>query len=170
MKIDSHPSPFNRLAFGLLCLTALLITWNGVTLAGRKPADWIIIATFAVVVFYVVIERPSVLLPAWLVTGGVALAASALVTVVWPAGVALTSSPIQSQLQGAVTSVMQTPHSNIGNLLRLEDVFLAIPIVVALLATTRRRCRLLADLWAFSAIASAVVALTDQAGITHVSV
>ena len=90
-----------------------------------------------------------------------ALAAAGLVNVLAPPSSALTRSPVLMQGQASFQDVISP--SNLSNLLKFEVGLLGIPVVIGLVADTRRRCNRLASLFALSAVVNAVVALVQYA-------
>jgi hypothetical protein len=167
-----------RFAVGLLALT---ITWNGIRLGGGASSnttasggafgDATMVIAFAAVMADAIRRRRSVPLPPWLLLAGLGCIVAAVVTMIFPPSIKLVqeSAISEATLAQQTGTVGQVGSLGLGeNLLILIEYLLAlilIPVMVATVATTVRRCRLVMDLWTTGAIINGAAGILGLAGI-----
>jgi hypothetical protein len=167
-----------NLALFFVGLLAFTITWNGIRLgassastgvSGGAFGDLTMALAFAAVLAHVVVERRPVPFPPWLMLAGLGFILAGLLSIMFKPSVAVMQHTILAQValanQGGGQGVLIGVPSNLGELIKYELALVLIPLLVASVGVTPRRCRLLVDLWAAGAILNAAVAVLDISGI-----
>ncbi|MBV8528832.1 MAG: O-antigen ligase family protein [Candidatus Dormibacteraeota bacterium] len=154
----------------LLGLGLVTVSWNAVRIGPFQPGDLFLLGAAVLLFFEGLRHRRAPWLPALMLTGAALIAASCLLTALGP--------PSPSYLSGRVLFV--NPYVQYGlhtltsgnNLVQGAQFLIALvllPVVVQLLQPTSHEVRWLAAMWAMSALLSAIVAIGDATGISHVS-
>lgn len=167
----------DKLAMYAVGLFVFTITWNGIRLGGGSSTgtagggafgDATMVLAAAGVIAYVVSHKRPMALPPWLLAAGLLCLLSALLTTIFPPGVAT----MQRSLVAAATLAQQDGvtgpialASNTLTLIEYELALLVIPVLIAAVGTTPPRCRLLMDLWAAGAIINGIVGVLGLAGL-----
>jgi O-antigen ligase len=171
----------DKLAVFAVGLMAFTITWNGIRLGASggtaSPAgggafgDATLVLAFIAVMADVIGRKRPLPMPPWLMLAGLGLFVAFVVTMIFPPSApilqksALLSATIaqQSGVIGPVASLGLS--ADTLNLIEFELGMLLIPIMIAAVATTPRRCRLLMDLFTAGAVINGAVGLLDIGGI-----
>jgi hypothetical protein len=156
-------------AVGLLVLT---VTWNGIRVAGGAFGDVFLALAFAAVVAYVVAEKRPVPLPPWLLLAGIGFFLAGLLSMVFPPGTSVVQRSVVTQLtirQQTGSVGLAVAPSDLGTLIKYELSFGLIPLLIAAVGTTPRRCLRLVNLWTAGAVVNACVGVADYVGIAHVT-
>jgi glycosyltransferase involved in cell wall biosynthesis len=156
-------------ACALLGLALAVIAWNGVKAFGISLFYVLLVPPALILLLRAWSARWWTLLPAWVWLAGAGIALAA--------GLATLSPPSQAFLHGRYVHVTALERwagradrsSNAGNLVKFELCLLALPLLVALAARSSWVLRRFGDLWVVSGVASAVVAVSDELGATHIS-
>jgi O-antigen ligase len=167
-----------HLALFFVGLLVVTITWNGIRLGGSTTAttgvsggafgDLTMALAFGAVIAHVVVQKLPLPLPRWLALAGLGFFFAGLLSMVFTPSIAVMQHTVLAQANLAAQQGTLGPiglPSNGGELLKYELALLVIPISVAAVGVTPRRCRLLVDLWALGAIVNGAVAVLDIAGI-----
>jgi hypothetical protein len=171
----------DKLAVFAVGLMAFTITWNGIRLgasgSSSSPAgggafgDATLVLAFLAVMADVIGRRRPVPMPPWLLLAGLGLFLAFVVTMISPPSGALIQ---KSNLVGATLAQQSGstgPVAPLGlsgdilNLFEFELALVLIPILLASVATTPRRCRLVMDLFTAGAIINGAVGVLDIGGI-----
>ncbi|MHB8656590.1 MAG: O-antigen ligase family protein [Solirubrobacteraceae bacterium] len=156
----------DRLAFVIVGLLVVSITWNGIRLGGGAIGDVFLLSGFVVAIPLVVSEKRRVPLPSWLLFTAGGLVCAALITMIFPPGLQLVhSTQLEQTMVANVPNLVFPVRSNLAPLIKWELAMIATPLLFALVSNTPRRCIRLLDLWVVSAGVSAFVALLDVAGL-----
>jgi len=173
----------DRLALAAVGFLALTVTWNGIrvggastsaasTVSGGAFGDATMVLAFAGVLAAVIARKRSVPMPRWLLLAGIGCALAELVTVIFPPSSAImqrsaiTEAILAQQgggIPGQIGALGVGPDTII--LVEYELALILIPVMVATVGTTVRRCRLLLDLWTIGAVINGFAGVLDLAGI-----
>jgi O-antigen ligase len=165
------------LGVGLLVFT---ITWNGIRLGGGNSngtvgggalGDATMVIAAAGVIAYVTARKRPLPLPPWLLLAGLGCFLSAVLVVIFPPSIHVMQPAVlgqatlsqQSGFVGPVGSLGQS--ANTINLIEYELSMLVVPILVAAVATTPRRCRRLIDVWVAGAVINGAVGVLNLGGL-----
>ena len=164
--------PSDRVAFAAVALLVLAVTWNGLRLGGGALGDLFMVLAFAAVVGHLVVTRERVPLPPWLFLTGAGFLLAALLVMIFPPSFSLVHTTLTEQAN-LVTQlglpVTVAARSDLSALIKFELSLIVIPVLLAVVATSERRCSRLLDLWTISAIVSAAVGLLDYSGVAHLA-
>lgn len=151
----------DRLAYLAVAVLVLVMDWNGIRFAGGALPDAFMVVAFAAVAAVVVAEKRPVPLPSWMLIAGTGLVVAALLTIVFPPNAQLSRSEgILFAEESPVPAIFPT-RSDASALVKFEIAWLVLPLMIAVVATTRRRCTRLLDLFVVSAVVSAAVAVVN---------
>lgn len=157
----------SRAGTALLTLSLLAITWNGVVIFGLHPADWLLLAAAPFVVAAAVAAGTRPYLPrAMWIAGGIIGLAGAL-SILFPVPEAYLLTRYYDATVGAAFSVPGTA-GNLYALAKFELALLLLPLVMGLAVARQTTAERFASAFALSALASALVAITDAVGATHI--
>jgi hypothetical protein len=159
----------DRIMWITVSVLVLTITWNGIRVGGGAFGDVFMVAAFASVVGYYLLEQRAPALPSWLVLAGIGFLLAGLLVVIFPPSLGLANRAVVQQESLLIVPGYLPPRSDPSFLAKFELSLVLIPVIVAAAATTRRRCRQLLDLWALGAFVNAAVAVADYAGIAHLA-
>jgi O-antigen ligase len=171
----------DRLALFAVALVALTITWNGFRLGASgnstSPAgggafgDATLALAFIAVMADMIGRKRPLPMPPWLLLAGLGVLLAFVVTMISPPSASiigqqnLLAATIgqQSGATGPVESLGLS--SDALNLIVYELALVVIPILIAAVADTPRRCRLLMDLFTTGAVINGAVGVLDIGGI-----
>ncbi|HZD64654.1 MAG TPA: O-antigen ligase family protein [Acidimicrobiales bacterium] len=156
-----------RVAPALLAAAVGAIAWDAVKM-GAPLSDLMFVVLVPVLAFIVVRSPGRAWLPRPVWLGAGLIAVSGVVDALVPTSAAYEEGRYQAVAQ-FVPTVAARVRLELVSTFKLEIGLLVLPLAVVFLATSYRRVRLLADLWVLSAVASCLVALSDKAGLTHIS-
>ena len=165
-------------AVGLLALT---ITWNGIRLGSgagsSSPAgggafgDATMVLAFVAVMADTIGRKRPLPMPPWLLLAGLGLFLAFVLTMIFPPGNSILQR--SALLEGTIAQQAGAtgPVASLGlgadafNLFLFEVALLLIPIMLATVAVTPRRCRLIMDLFTAGAVINGAFGVLDIAGI-----
>jgi O-antigen ligase len=171
----------DRLAVFAVGLLAFTITWNGIRLgasgSSSSPAgggafgDATLVLAFVAVMADTIGRKRPLAMPPWLLLAALGLFLAFVVTMIFPPSISI----IQRQALLSATIGQQSgvtgPVASLGlgadtvNLIFFELGLLVMPILLAAVATTPRRCRLMMDLFVAGAIINGAFGVLDIGGI-----
>lgn len=162
------PVGTEKLALLAVSVLVFTVTWNGIRVAGGAFGDGFMALAFAAVLAYVLGAKRPPPLPPWLLVAAVGFVLAGLLTIIFPPSIAVVQRSLVAQitikLQDGATGIATAP-SNGGELIKYELGFLLIPLMIAIVATTRERCIALLNLWTAGAIVNAAVGIADFGGL-----
>jgi O-antigen ligase len=165
-------------AVGLLVLT---LTWNGIRVGGGSGSNTVsgggafgdatlVLATGAVLADVLLRRRPMPL-PPWLMLAGAGCLLGFLLNMMFPPSAKLTNltgevaANLAQQGAGATGTVgTNSLASDAITLIEVEIGLILIPVLIATVGTTVKRCRLLTDLFIVGAAINGAVGLLGLAG------
>jgi hypothetical protein len=156
----------DQLAYAAVGASILVITWNGLRLAGGAVANAFLVIAFAAVVLRMAVLRRPALVPPWLLAAAIGLIMAALLNLIFPPDSSLTDA-ILFHLRTAPQlgqPVVLEQRSDLVALAQWEIGLLVIPVMIASVATTTRRIERLLDIFVFGAVVNAGVGVVDWAG------
>jgi hypothetical protein len=159
--------PIERLAFVAVAAFILTVTWNGIRVPGGALANVFMSLAVAAAVAYVVLERRTVPLPAWLFVAGTGFGLAALLVLVFPPDAELVNRMLIEQRKLAIESGVSGQlflRSDLMTLFQYGVSLVLVPVLIATVATTYGRITRLLDMWTVSATICAAVAILDYAG------
>jgi hypothetical protein len=157
----------DALGVGLLVGSVATVPWNAVVVAGLKPGPVMLALALLLLGTRALVLRRRVVVPAWVWVLGGTITLVALVTLVHP--------PSPGYLAARYVPPELVAHTEAGWPGLVQAIgwlvaAVALPLTVCLAAPLRPGLPgRLASAWALGAAASAAVAVTDDAGVTHVS-
>lgn len=171
-----------KLAVYAVGLLAFTITWNGIRLGGASASsptgvgggafgDATMALAFIAVMADVIGRRRPLPMPPWLLLAGFGLFFAFVVTMIFPPSVSLAQKSVLAQATLAQQDSVTGPVGSLGlgtdtiTLIEFELALVLIPILLATVGTTARRCRLMMDLWVAGAVVNAAAGILDLAGI-----
>lgn len=157
--------PLRRVAVTLLTLSFFTVTWNAVYVAGVQPADALLLLAFLAAAGSAVQNRHWFRIPRAMLVGASLIGVAGLVSELFPPAPGYLLQRYAPTAHGLVTS-----GDDITELFKFEVALLLVPLTVGLLRPSLRELRRLANVWAISALATALVAATDAVHITDWSV
>jgi O-antigen ligase len=166
-------------AVGLLSLTS---TWNGIRLGGPSASsssgvgggafgDATMALAFVAVAADALGRKRALPMPPWLLLAGLGMFAAFVVTMIFPPSIHLLDLSGLAQATLAQQDGITGPLGSLGlstdtlTLIEFELALVLIPIMLATVAITQRRCRLMMDLWVAGAVINGGVGLLDYMGI-----
>jgi hypothetical protein len=157
----------DALGIGLLVGAVATVPWNAVVFAGLKPGPVMLALALLLLGTRALVLRRRVVVPAWVWVLGGTITLVALATLVHPPSPGyLAARFVPAELVAHTEAGWPGLVAAIGWLVAA----VALPLTVCLAAPLRPGLPgRLAAAWALGAAASAAVALTDDAGLTHVS-
>jgi O-antigen ligase len=172
MRRSASNATLDRLAFGAVAVSILVITWNGLRAGGGAVANAFLVPAFLTVAMRTVVLRKPVPLPPWLFAAAIGFALAAMLRVIFPPD----SSTLNEILlhyrtipvAGGAQPNIFVPRSDLPALIQFEVALLVIPLLVASVADTPRRIERLLDVFVLGAAINAGVGLVDWAGF-HVA-
>lgn len=156
--------PTDRLLWASTCLFVLTITWNGIRVGGGAFGNMFLALAVVSLIAHVLVTRNALPLPPALLLVGLGLLLAQTLSLVFPPNVALTNKSEIQFLSLFLTPVYLPPRSDIAELLKFEVSIVLVPVLMMTAAVTARRCGRLLDLFAISAVVSALVATLDYHG------
>ncbi len=162
----------DRAAYVAVAALVLAVTWNGVRIGSGALGDVFMLIAFVVVVGHVTVSRRAVPLPPWLLFTGAGFLLAALLAMIFPPSFSLVHKTLteQANLVSQLGLPVAIPaRSDLSALIKFELSLIVIPLLVAVVATSERRCARLLDLWTISAIVSAAVGVLDFSGVAHLA-
>lgn len=159
--------PLDRIAFVLTCAFVLMITWNGLRLAGGAAGNLLMILAFGAIVAEAVIARRSVPVPAWLLAAGGGCVLAAMLNLIWPPNPTWLDQSLLSYRVDFLPPPpgFVVPRSDLLTLAKFEVCLVLVPVLIAAVATTGARVHRLIDMFVLSATINAAVGVLDFAGI-----
>ena len=159
-------------AFIAVCGLVFTVTWNGIRIGGGALGDAFMVAAFLAVLAHVIADHRTIPIPGWLFVAGIGCFLAGLLTMIFPPSTHLAQKSIITEtnflLQDGVRGIIPG-RSDLLVLIEFELSLVLIPVLIATMATTRRRCSQLIDLWTAGAVVNAAVGVADYAGITHLA-
>ncbi len=160
------------LAFLAVSVLVLTVTWNGIRVGGGALGDLFMALAFAAVLAHVVAEKRALPLPPWLFLAGIGFFLAGLLSMIFPPPAEVVQSSVLTQttikLQDGALGLASIP-SNSGTLVKYELSLVLIPLLIATVATSQRRCLRLVNLWTAGAMVNAFVGLADYGGVAHLA-
>lgn len=163
------------LAASLLGFGFIAVTWNAVRIGPLEPADAFLLAACGVLAIDALWRRRAPWIPTVLLVGAALIVVSALFTTLSPPSVAylgartVFDNPALNNPYIVYGLHSATAGGNLTDLAKFLVALIVLPAAVQMLGPTPADIRKLAAAWAVSALISAAVAITDAAGVTHVS-
>jgi hypothetical protein len=171
-----------RLALWAVGLLVLTLTWNGIRIGGGSGstnsvsgggafADATLVLAFGAVLADVIARKKPMPLPPWLMLAGFGCILAFLLTMMFPPSAGLLNL---SSITGATLAQQgggvpgQVGSIGLGSdaitLIEYEIALILIPVLIATVGTTVKRCRLLMDLFTVGAAINGAVGLLGLAG------
>lgn len=172
-----------QLALFAVGVLALTITWNGVRIGGSGGnttgvsggalGDATLVLAALAVIVYVVSKRRSLPLPPWLFAAGLGCFLAMVLVIISPPAIDLlnraevTQATLAQQGAGGTLGRLQpiSTATDAVTFIEFELALVVIPILMAAVGTTPRRCRLLIDLFVAGAVINGFVGVLGRAGI-----
>ena len=162
-------------ALSLLGCGFIAVTWNAVRVGPLEPADAFLLAACAVLFVDSLRRRNGPWMPLILVAGAALIVLSGIFTALNPPSLAyLGARTVFDNPDLNNPYIIDGLHaaSSSGNLTELAKFLVALivlPVAVQILRPSAAEARGLAAAWAISALISGAIAVSDAAGVTHVS-
>jgi hypothetical protein len=161
--------PPDRLAFFLVGVVVLTVTWNGFRLAGGSFGNLFLALAGITAIVHVVVDRRPIVIPPWLLVTAAGMAVAGIIVGIFPPNIGLANMATIQYNQLAITAgvainLIVGPRSNIAALIKFEIALLVLPTILVLVATTPARINRLLDLFTISAAVNAFVGIADYAG------
>lgn len=154
-------------AVGLMLLT---ITWNGLRVGGGALGNASLALAFAAVMAHVVSERRPLPVPMWLFLAGLGCLLAGLLSMIFPPSTQVVQDSVVTltsfKIQDGILGLSQLPSDKL-QLVEYEVALVLVPMLIAAVATTPRRIRLLLGLFTAGAIVNACAGIADFQGIAH---
>jgi hypothetical protein len=173
-----------KLALWAVGLMVLTLTWNGIRIGGGSSgsgnsvsgggafADATLVLAFGAVLADVIARKRAMPLPRWLVLAGLGCLLAFLLTMVFPPSAhllnlsSITGATLAQQgggVPGQVASIGLG--SDAITLIEYEIALIVIPVLIATVGATVKRCRLLMDLFTVGAAINGAVGVLGLAGL-----
>lgn len=152
-------SPFRYLGTVTVWVGMLLITFNGVRLAGATLADLFLVAGAGCLALYLLPKRallPQV--PPWLIVAACAILAGGLLSAAF-------APPVVFGIGGSSSDIVPVSSDFAGNILvtlRFVVTLLFVPLLIGIVGDSHPRVGWMVDAWLASAVLNALVAVTDS--------
>ncbi len=158
--------PIDRVAFVAVGVFILLVTWNGFRVAGGGISNVLLVAAFAAVCARAILERRPPPLPPWLVAAAGGFLLAAMLNLMFPPHPELLDETLHSYRTARATDVaFLIPRSDLLTLAQFMVAFVAVPVMIAAVATSKSRIEQLITLLVISATVNAFVGIVDWAGL-----
>jgi O-antigen ligase len=169
VAIASVSVPMDKIAFFAVGALLLMITWNNLRFTGGSIANAFLVLSVAAVAGQALTERRPIPVPPWLFIAAVGFITAALLTYIFPPDHGLINEQLLNyrvtpRPVSEARTLFLTDPSNLEFLVLFMVAFLAIPVLIASVGTSRWRIDRLIDLWTLSAVVNSIVALVDFAG------
>jgi len=160
------------LAMAAVAALVFTITWNGLRVGGGAFGDVFLALASAAVLAHVIADKRPLPLPPWLCVAGIGFFLAGLLSLVFPPPMDVVQRSVVAvttiKLQDGGFGLTVFP-GNVSTLVKYEVSLILIPLLIATVGTTGRRCLRLMNLWAAGAVINAGVALADYAGVAHIT-
>jgi hypothetical protein len=159
--------PIDRAAYIAVGAVLLLITWNGLRVAGGGIANVFVVIALGAVFARAVLERRAPPLPPWLAAAAGGFVLAAMLNLIFPPHPELLDKSLisfRTAFTGQELNYL-IPRSDLLTLVQFLVAFVAIPVMIAATATSKTRIERLIDLFVLSAVVNAFVGIVDWAGL-----
>jgi hypothetical protein len=158
-----------KVGFRLLLLGCAMSSWNAVIFHSVRPTDAILVLALVILGADGIMSQKLSGLPRQLVMGSVLIAVAGLFSEFQPPSAEYLSTRLNFVSARVTFGNFEAKQHNLTELAKFEVALVAVPLVFVLLRPALRELRQLASAFLVSVLISCVVAMTDQANLTHIS-